>query len=339
MTLATKNGSIIVKDGALAENCGCCGQCAPQAMQAFWQSLSTHGVTVSLAGSSVERSAATMLPGAYYTGGAPPQYAEAVVYPQTESPLIQYRLTFAPQFSYLFGESCKLSFLHVDDRFTVSLELLTLTNKASGALGYNTTWPSFGCPVRVNLFASQAVRAIVYDANQLVGPLLTAGNESCPLRYRNVDYAKTVFSNAPQQGVFGRIDVEGGWSYAKPVPAGVDPVRQYVSQRVYWSGFDSQWQVSGSTQAGFTAVAETQALSHAMARFVPDSSASQWYHQLEPPQAGGDCRYSLTGVASGQRFSVQNLQMQTDFLGGISASRPQDAAPSVVTPTIEFLPP
>jgi hypothetical protein len=26
MTLATKNGSIIVKDGKLAENCGCCGE-------------------------------------------------------------------------------------------------------------------------------------------------------------------------------------------------------------------------------------------------------------------------------------------------------------------------
>jgi hypothetical protein len=32
MTLATKNGSIIVKDGKLAENCNCCSRCKPSVM-------------------------------------------------------------------------------------------------------------------------------------------------------------------------------------------------------------------------------------------------------------------------------------------------------------------
>lgn len=42
MTLATKNGSIIVKDGALAENCGCCGGwycCADTSCLTDWGSV------------------------------------------------------------------------------------------------------------------------------------------------------------------------------------------------------------------------------------------------------------------------------------------------------------
>lgn len=75
MTIATKNGSIIVKDGKLAENCGCCGgwyccrvsQCVSDGIESVTASISASDWSYQLTLSS---SCGTKYASAYFKGSS-----------------------------------------------------------------------------------------------------------------------------------------------------------------------------------------------------------------------------------------------------------------------------
>lgn len=72
MTIATKNGATIVKDGLLAENCACCGGCSADSLRATYDRLRSASCVISLAGNLPRQDAATSFAQTYgATFGSP----------------------------------------------------------------------------------------------------------------------------------------------------------------------------------------------------------------------------------------------------------------------------
>lgn len=324
----------------------CCEnqRCPQWKVQEFYDLVVSASVSLTLSGTSEERSSFTLAPSVYF-GDVDVSNAPAYVYYRTVSPVGTFPLSLVPAETALSDGSAKVVFAMTHQQtLHARLELMVLD-----LLAGNTQWPGIAgvespCEVLTDLSVWQDVVTKQYRAIDILGAPTTATQtglhgQPCTVKYFQPEAALATIDSA-----FISVISPGVWFSDRS--SGKTPIAVRNDVRGYFgTSFGDVFQASGPQPPNTLSIApQWQGVNFSdMPRFVPANASPlfpEWSAVGEPSFQPGTlpgniyapCRWVTSSQGGiGQAFSA-------GYLGDI-ASQPADQLFRSSLPTVSYIMP